>query len=99
MRNFVTVEETDALIESAKQYWLRSGEEINNEADNSDARTSAGKAGADTKLSKMDIYRTAHLAFDIDSPTALAIKNRLFQLLGFQQYVEALTDGFQVSIQ
>jgi hypothetical protein len=40
--------------------------------------------------------RTADLAFDLSSPVALALKRRLFDLLGIFPYDEALTDGFQV---
>lgn len=47
---------------------------------------------------KADDRLGADLAFDVGSSVALAVKRRLFDLLGVFPYHEALTDGMQVRI-
>lgn len=44
-----------------------------------------------------DPLRTADLVYDIQSSAAVAIKRRLFDLLGVFPFQEARVDGFQVS--
>ena len=40
--------------------------------------------------------RTSESAYDVDSPTSIALKKRAFDMLGVFPYQESLTDGFQI---
>jgi len=82
LENFITDDESDHLVEHALS--------IEDEAFKL-KRSSTGATGY-----TVDSKRTSEGAFDVGSPTALAIKKRCFDLLGIRPYEESFADGIQI---
>jgi len=82
LQNFFTEAEAEDLIDHALS--------IDEEAFKL-KRSSTGATGY-----TVDSKRTSEGAFDVNSPTALNIKKRSFELLGIRPYDESFADGIQI---
>ena len=86
VHNFLSAEEVRFLVKKAQSkdnpYSIRPS-------------TTGHKSWTQGGEAEVASTRTSHNGFDVDSPTAMAVKRRAFELLRID-YVESLADGIQI---